>query len=143
MVKVAWFQDHSFCFYGCFKIHARHSLTMVGAMRTITARQPYAAHMAASHAVTPCHHAGSVKPAWAWPRLAAASRWPHARLPCLALLSLVPPWPRYAVIASPSHLHPPAALHRCLPCRWPYRCWMRACHIHGIGTWSYLLSPRP
>ena len=36
---------------------------------------------------------------WAWPRLAAASRWPHALLLCLALPSWVSPRPRCAAIA--------------------------------------------
>jgi len=96
---MVWLLKQPFSCFGRFKIHARHNLGMVGAVHAVTARTLHAAHMATSRVVNRAIVLGRSS------RLGlaeASCSEPLARaLPlCLALPSWVPPWPRYAAVAS-------------------------------------------
>ena len=62
MVKMVWLLEQPFSHFGHFKIHASHSLRMVGIVRAVTARPPHATHMTMSRAIISCHHAWLVEP---------------------------------------------------------------------------------
>ena len=130
---MVWLLKQPFSRFGHFKIRERHNLGMVGVVRTVTARPPRVAHMAASRAVTPCRHAGSVEqPGLGRSRLQRAAG-PAPYCPA----SRCRHWCRRGRAALPSPRRrirsSPMAPHRCLPCRWPCRCYERARCIHGIG----------